>query len=262
MTEPTNNSPHNVGLFITCLADLFRPQIGFAAAHLIEQCGCKVSVPPQSCCGQPAYNNGDDEKTRVLAKNFIDKFEQFDYVVAPSGSCAAMVKVHYPKLLSDHPIWSERAQNLANKSYELAQFLVDVMPLKRALKPTPLANDKKITYHDSCAGLRELGIRAQPRKLLSQCAGISIDEMNSSEICCGFGGTFCVKYPEISTRLVDNKISGIDEVDADIVLGGDLGCLMNIAGRLTRCGKQTRVFHFAEWLLAEPPESGIAEAPE
>ncbi|WP_423910436.1 (Fe-S)-binding protein [Candidatus Spongiihabitans sp.] len=259
MTDSDNNPAHNVGLLITCLADLFRPQVGFAAARLIEQCGCNVSVPQQSCCGQPAYNNGDDSKTRALAKNMIEKFEQFDYVVAPSGSCAAMVKAHYPKLLSDHPDWSGRAQNLADRTYELSQFLVDVMRLKLPLKSKQHVGDTKITYHDSCSGLRELGIRSQPRKLLSQRAGISIDEMDNSEICCGFGGTFCVKYPEISTRLVDNKISGIDRIEANIVLGGDLGCLMNIAGRLTRCGKQTQVFHFAEWLLDEQPEAGIAE---
>lgn len=260
MSGSDNNSVHNVGLFITCLADLFRPQVGFAAARLIEECGCTVSVPQQSCCGQPAYNNGDDSKTRTLAKNLIEKFEPFDYLVAPSGSCAAMVKVHYPKLLSDEPQWAERAQKLADRSYELSQFLVDVMSLKQVSKPARFVADKKITYHDSCSGLRELGIRSQPRKLLSQGAGISIDEIDNSEICCGFGGTFCVKYPEISTRMVDNKISGIDRIEADVVLGGDLGCLMNIAGRLTRCGKQTQVFHFAEWLLDEQPEVGIAQA--
>ena len=251
----------NIGLFITCLADLFRPQVGFAAARLIEQCGCTVVVPPQSCCGQPAYNSGDDAKARVLATNLITEFENFDYVVVPSGSCAAMLKLHYPTLLSDTPSWHERAQNLANKTYELSQFLVDVMRLKPPTKPLHFARHKKITYHDSCSGLRELGIRSQPRKLLNQCAEIAIDEMNNAEICCGFGGTFCVKYPEISTRLVDNKIAGIDQTNADIVLGGDLGCLMNIAGRLSRCNKQTRVFHFAEWLLGEEPDPAIAQSP-
>ncbi|WP_424946141.1 (Fe-S)-binding protein [Candidatus Spongiihabitans sp.] len=260
MAGSDNNSTHHVGLFITCLADLFRPQVGFAAARLIEQCGCHVSVPQQSCCGQPAYNNGDDAKTRVLAKNLIEQFESFDYVVAPSGSCAAMVKVHYPKLFSDHPNWFGRARKLADKTYELSQFLVEVMPLKSPPQARRFADDKKITYHDSCSGLRELGIRSQPRKLLSQRAGIRIDEMDNSEICCGFGGAFCVKYPEISTRLVDNKISSIDKTEADIVLGGDLGCLMNIAGRITRCGKPTQVFHFAEWLLDEEPEAGIAQS--
>lgn len=259
MGESANNASHNVGLFITCLADLLRPQVGFAAAYLIEQCGCRVTVPQQSCCGQPAYNNGDDAKARALATNLIAQFEQYDYVVAPSGSCAAMVKQHYPKLLSEQPAWLARAQNLADKTYELSQFLVDVMQLELPLSAHSLAADKKITYHDSCSGLRELGIRAQPRKLLSERAGITIDEMNDTEVCCGFGGTFSVKYPEISTRLVDEKIHAIDKVEADMVLGGDLGCLINIAGRLTRCKKQTQVFHFAEWLLDEQPEAGIAE---
>ncbi len=250
----------NIGLFITCLADLFRPQVGFATARLLEQYGCQVSVPPQSCCGQPAYNNGDDGKARVLATNLINTFEEFDYVVAPSGSCAAMVKMHYPKLLGDDPNWCERTQHLADKTYELSQFLVEVIPAKPALTAPQFATNKTITYHDSCSGLRELGIRWQPRKLLSQCVGINIAEMDNSEVCCGFGGTFCVKYPQISTRLADNKISGIEHIEADIVLGGDLGCLMNIGGRLSRCGKQTRVFHFAEWLLDEEPKVGIAQA--
>ncbi len=224
-------------------------------------------MPQQSCCGQPAYNSGDDAKARHLATNLIAEFETFDYVVVPSGSCAAMIKVHYLNLLSDHPSWHERAQNLAHKTYELSQFLVDVMPLKQTTKQTArqatkpqLSGDRKITYHDSCSGLRDLGIRSQPRKLLNQCAGINITEMDNSEVCCGFGGTFCVKYPEISTSLVDNKIGGIDGVEADVVLGGDLGCLMNIAGRLSRCGKQTQVFHFAEW-LDEEPDSAIAQSP-
>ena len=255
-----NRSTHHVGLLVTCLVDLFRPQVGFAAAHLITQCGCTVSVPQQSCCGQPAYNSGDDSKARILATNLITEFENFDYVVAPSGSCAAMIKA-YPTLLIDTSHWHERAQNLANKTYELSQFLVDVMHSKPPTKSTHFSHNKKITYHDSCSGLRELGIRSQPRELLSQCGGINIDEMNNAEICCGFGGTFCIKYPEISTRLVDNKISGIDDTKADIVLGGDLGCLMNIAGRLSRCGKQTQVFHFAEWLLDEEADTAIAQPP-
>ncbi len=261
MTANSVNSGFNVGLFITCLVDLFRPQVGFAAVRLIEQCGCNVSVPRQSCCGQPAYNSGDDAKAQVLAKNLIEQFEKFDFVVAPSGSCAAMVKEHFPALLGDDSNWNGRALKLAGKTYELSQFLVDVMDIKPDQKSNRFLVDKKITYHDSCSGLRELGVRSQPRKLLAQHAGVKIHEMDNSEICCGFGGTFCIKYPEISTRLVDNKIEGIEKADAEMVLGGDLGCLMNITGRLKRSGNPTNVFHFAELLLGEDPGAGIADPP-
>ena len=256
-----NNQHRNVGLFVTCLADLFRPQVGFAAARLIGDCGCRVSVPVQSCCGQPAYNSGDNVKSAVLAKNLIDQFEEFDYLVAPSGSCAAMIKEHYPELLNDDGNWEARARKLAEKTFELSEFLVDVMGLKAHVDENGSLADLTVTYHDSCSGLRELGIRSQPRKLLNEHAGIQIAEMDNSEICCGFGGTFCIKYPEISTRLVDNKITGIDKTGADIVTGGDLGCLMNIAGRMKREGCITRVFHFAELLLDGDPGEGLAEIP-
>ncbi len=260
MVDSAKNPEHEVGLFVTCLVDLFRPQIGFATVELLEMYGCRVIVPVQTCCGQPAYNSGDSAKANVLAKNIIEAFENYDYIVAPSGSCAAMVKLHYPKLFQEDAQWLKRAQRLANKTYELSQFLVDVLGVKPQSVEGVAWNNKKISYHDSCSGLRELGIRSQPRKLLQDSRDIKIEELDNSEICCGFGGTFCVKYPEISTRLADNKIEGADKMGSDVLVGGDLGCLMNLAGRIKRLGKTTQVFHFAEILQAEKPESGIGES--
>ncbi len=249
----------HVGLYITCLADLFRPEIGFATVKLLEQCGCSVSVPLQSCCGQPAYNSGDRAKASQLAKEVIRTLEPFDSLVVPSGSCAAMIRHHYPSLLEDEKEWSARARAVGDRTFELSEFLVDEMGLETIPQSRTGLNTRRVTYHDSCSGLREMGIREQPRRLLSQCAGIRLEEMHNAEICCGFGGTFCVKYPEISTRMVDNKISGIEDTQAEIVLGGDLGCLMNIAGRLKRHGKSPRVYHYAELLVGEPSPNGIAE---
>ena len=254
----TAPSPH-IGLFVTCLADLFRPEIGFAAVQLLEQCGCTVSVPLQSCCGQPAYNSGDQGKASELAKAVIRTLEPFDGIVVPSGSCAAMIRHHYPPLLEAERDWHTRARAVGEKTFELSQFLVEEMGLETVPGLHPEPGNRKITYHDSCSGLRELGIREQPRKLLRHCSGIQLEEMHNSEICCGFGGTFCVKYPEISTRMADNKISGIEDTGAEVVLGGDLGCLMQIAGRLKRGGKSPRVYHYAELLVEEPSHHGVAE---
>ena len=262
MNSEANAVSGSIGLFVTCLADLFRPSVAFSAAKLLENQGFSVTVPIQSCCGQPAYNSGDERKTRGLAKQFIEQFEEFDYVVAPSGSCSSMVKLHYLDLFGSESDWQKRSQQLANRTFELSEFLLDVLKVSlsgvdlnpsngsEGLSDKPFV-DSKITYHDSCSGLRELGIRSQPRELLKQSCGVEIKEMSNSEICCGFGGTFCVKFPEISTRMVDNKIDGIVETKADILLGGDLGCLMNIAGRLKRTGSKTRVYHYAELLALE-----------
>jgi L-lactate dehydrogenase complex protein LldE len=264
MAANSSDSPRisakSVGLFVTCLADLFRPQVAFAAEKLIQNSGFAVSVPRQSCCGQPAYNSGESLKAIELAKNFISQFESFDYIVAPSGSCAAMVSEHYPSLFEQDDEWAARCAIVCEKTYELSRFLVDIADI-RLDQPQQVKPDLgKVTYHDSCSGLRELGIRSQPRKLLGQRLGLEISEMENSEICCGFGGTFCMKYPEISTRMADNKIRGIESAEADILLGGDLGCLMNLAGRLKRNGAATRVYHFAELLAETIPGPGIAES--
>ena len=246
-----------VALLVTCLSDLFRPQIAHAAVELIEKFGYQVDVPRQTCCGQPAYNAGEKGKARILAENMISLFEPYRYVVAPSGSCAATIKEHYPGLFDEASSEHEQCMQLVEKTHELSGFLVDVA--KADLEKRPSFGDRplRITYHDSCSGLRELGIRSQPRKLLKDRLGIDISEMPNSEVCCGFGGMFCVKYPEISTRMVDNKIDGIEDVEAEVLLGGDLGCLMNIAGRLRRIGSTTRVYHYAELLADSDPGPAI-----
>lgn len=249
-----------VALFATCLADMVRPQVAMAAAELIEECGMTVHVPSQSCCGQPAYNSGEQSKTRSLAEVFIHQFESYDYIVAPSGSCAAMVSEHYPRLFETDGEWHRRCMKVCEKTWELSRFLVEIARLASANPVNNHFEGLNIAYHDSCSGLRELGVREQPRKLLKERCGIEIREAGNAEICCGFGGTFCVKYPEISTRMVDNKLAGLDEPGTDLLLGGDLGCLMNIAGRLRRKGSNTRVYHYAELLLKSDPGPGIGDA--
>lgn len=235
-----------VGLYVTCLADLVRPRVAFAALKLLRFAGCEVTVPEaQTCCGQPAYNSGDRKSAQALAIKVLTEFDGCDYVVLPSGSCGGMIRAHYPELLKELPEWREKATALAERTYELTDFLVNVAKLESV----PGKFDGTITYHDSCAGLRELGVREQPRKLLARVAGLSLREMNESDTCCGFGGTFSIKFGEISTRLADNKCNHIAAAGADAIVGGDLGCLLNIEGRLRRRGdKKTRVLHVAEVL--------------
>ncbi|HEX5327271.1 MAG TPA: (Fe-S)-binding protein, partial [Acetobacteraceae bacterium] len=220
-------APLRVALFVTCLVDLYRPTVGMAALRLLEQTGCQVAVPrAQTCCGQPAYNTGDRATARDLARGIIDAFEGYDYVVVPSGSCGGMLRSHLPHLFDDDPNLRSRADALAAKTYELVAFLSDVLKLER-IATTHI--DGPVTYHDSCSGLRELGIKEQPRRLL-RAGGVEIREMAEPEICCGFGGTFCVKYPEISVRMAADKVRDIAATGAPTVLAGDLGCLLNIAG--------------------------------
>ena len=248
-----------VALFVTCLVDLFRPAIGLAAAELLEAAGCRVEVPePQVCCGQPAFNSGDRATTEDLARQTIPALESYDYVVAPSGSCAGMLRVHFPELFDSDPGWKRRAEAVAAKSFELVAFLVDVL----GFTDVPGRLEARVTYHDSCSGLRELGIKAQPRKLLGRVAGLELVEMSRPEVCCGFGGTFCVKYPEISTRMVDDKLADAEATGAELLLAGDLGCLLNMAGRVARRGSRLAVRHVAEVLagrLEEPPIAATRE---
>ena len=241
-----------VGLFVTCLVDLMRPSIGFAALKLLESAGCEVIVPAaQTCCGQPGYNSGDRASALALARKVLAEFEDCDYVVAPSGSCAGMIRTHYPELFAGQPELG-RVNALCAVTYELTEFLVDVM--KYSVSPGPIKNSiKTYTYHDSCAGLRELGVKAQPRALLAQVAGITLNEMDECEACCGFGGTFAVKYGEISTHIADRKCDNIAASTAahrtEAVVLGDLGCMLNIEGRLRRRGDmKTQVLHVAEVL--------------
>ena len=242
-----------VALFVTCLVDLFRPAVGFAAVKLLEDAGCRVEVPRgQTCCGQPAYNQGDRADTIAIAGRTLGALAGYDYVVVPSGSCAGMLKKHWPELFAEGSPEAGQAGGLAARTFELTAFLVDVLGV--AAVAAELAT--RATYHDSCSSLRELGVRAQPRRLLASIPGLDLAELPESEVCCGFGGTFCVKYPEISTKMVDDKVRAIESTGAALVLAADLGCLMNIAGRLKRQGSTVEARHVAEVLagaLDQPP---------
>ncbi len=235
-----------VGLFVTCLIDTVRPSVGFASLNLLEKAGCEVVVPKsQTCCGQPAFNSGDDQGTARIAQQVIESFSSFDYVVVPSGSCAAMIKRHFIEVFVDQPDWLEKARALADKTHELLSFLVDYCHYE----PADIQWQGSFTYHDSCSGLRELNVYQQPRQLLSKLKGLKHQPLTNSTECCGFGGTFCVKYPEISNAIVCEKVEHILATDAELVLGGDMGCLMNIAGKLNRMGHtQFKVLHTAEVL--------------
>jgi L-lactate dehydrogenase complex protein LldE len=243
-----------VGLFVTCLVDLMRPSIGLAALKLLKGAGCEVSVPQaQTCCGQPGYNSGDRASALVLARKVLTEFESCDYVVAPSGSCAGMIRTHYPDLFFDQPSELARIQQLGRKTYELTDFLVNVVQFERISAKF----NGIVTYHDSCAGLREIGIKSQPRALLAKVAGLRLNEMNEAETCCGFGGTFSVKFGEIASRLADNKCEHALATGADAIVLGDLGCMLNIEGRLRRRGDlKTKVLHVAEVLTGEEQEEG------
>ena len=250
-------SSPRVGLFVTCLVDLHRPNVGFASIQLLEQAGCVVEVPAsQTCCGQPAYNSGDDESTMAIARNVIAAFADFDYVVAPSGSCAGMLKEHYPTLFEGDREMYQSALALAGRTHELTSFLVDVLEVDGI----DADFNAKVTYHDSCSGLRELGIKAQPRTLLSGVAGLDLVEMEDTDVCCGFGGTFCVKYPDISERMVTDKIALAGQTGASNLIGGDLGCLLNISGRLKRLEQPMKVYHVAEVLAGMADGAGIGDA--
>ncbi len=246
-----------VGLFVTCLVDLFRPSVGFAAVKLLEDAGCRVEVPEaQTCCGQPAFNSGDKADAAAIARNVIAAFKGFDFVVAPSGSCGGMIVKHYPELFEPGSADHAAAVELAGRTHELVSFLTRVMKVDRVEASFPA----RATYHDSCSGLRELGIKAEPRRLLAGVEGFSLAEMTDAEVCCGFGGTFCVKYPGISDKMLEKKLKHIHATGADTLVAGDLGCLMNMAGKLKREGSPVKVRHIAEVLAGDTATPPIAEA--
>ncbi|SMB24212.1 Lactate utilization protein A [Sterolibacterium denitrificans] len=237
-----------VGLFVTCLVDLMRPRIGFAALELLEAAGCQVVVPAtQTCCGQPAWNAGERAAARALAVKLLDEFEDCDYLVLPSGSCAAMVRCHYPQLVADDAALAARMAALAAKTFELTDFLVNVARLERLPRASRFVGE--VTYHDSCSGLRELGIKQQPRALLGKCAHVKLKEMPAAEECCGFGGAFSASFGALSAAIAEKKCANIQASGAPVVVGGDLGCLLNIEGKLRRMGDETtQVLHIAEVL--------------
>ncbi len=249
--RPTRPEHPRVALLVTCLVDLFRPSVGFAAVKLLEDAGCVVEVPSQTCCGQPAFNSGDRATARALAAQAIEAFRGYDYVVVPSGSCGGTVAKHYPELFADDPNMAPRARALADRTFELVSFLTDVMGVTRV----DALFDGAVTYHDGCSGLRELGVRDQPRRLLATVRGLDLVDLPDAEVCCGFGGTFATKYGEISNAIVERKADRVVETGAPTLVAGDLGCLMNIAGKLSRRGAATEVRHVAEIL------AGLTDAP-
>jgi L-lactate dehydrogenase complex protein LldE len=226
-----------------------RPRIGFAAIELLEAAGCEVHVPPtQTCCGQPGYNSGDRAAARALAEKVLAEFEGCDYVVAPSGSCSGMIRTHYPDLFADSPGLRARVERLCARVHELTDFLVNVAKLDHV----PGGFKGTITYHDSCAGLREMGVKRQPRALLAKVPGLVLREMDGAEQCCGFGGTFSVKFGEISGEIADRKCRDVEAAGADALVLGDLGCMLSIEGRLRRRGNETtQVLHVAEVLAGK-----------
>ena len=251
-----------IALFATCLIDTFRPSAGFAAIKLLEQAGYQVDVPEmQTCCGQPAYNNGDLENARKIARQTIETFNDYEYIVIPSGSCAGMLIHHYPKLFEDSPDWQSKAMDLSRRCYEFTNFLHDVskntsFAVKRH---DPAIAPVSVTYHDSCSSLREIGTKQQTRNLINSNENLNLIELDDSETCCGFGGTFCVKFPEISEHMVNDKVASIVATGAEILASADMGCLLNIAGRLKRLNKPIKVFHIAELLAGETDKAGIGD---
>jgi L-lactate dehydrogenase complex protein LldE len=255
MSVDPKTSKSTVALLVTCLVDLYRPSVGFACIKLLESAGYQVVVPKtQTCCGQPAFNNGDNKNAADLAKKLIVEFEHYDYVVAPSGSCIAMLH-DYPALFSMTSELHQRAKRLKSKSFEITSFLVDVVDYKSIDSSFQGA----ITYHDSCSGLRNLAIKDQPRKLLAQVKDAEVKEMKEADACCGFGGTFCVKYPEISNQMVTDKIESICATDADLLVSGEMGCLLNIVGKLKRENKTIQARHIVEALVGSLSTPAIAE---
>ena len=251
MASPDKKPKKTVGLFATCLVDIFRPEVGFATAKLLENAGYAVDVPKsQTCCGQPLINNGSYAGARRIAKKIFKAFESFDYVVAPSGSCTAVLKLHYPELFQNDSEQQKNFESFASRTFEITDFLGNVAGAK-----VTASYDGHCTYHDSCSGLRELGVDQQPRNLLAQVEGLKFSESKDSRTCCGFGGTFCVKYPEISSKMAQSKSDNVEQSGADTLLGGDLGCLMNIAGTLRRRKSQVKVFHVTE-ILADQGKAG------
>lgn len=237
-----------VSFFVTCLVDQLFPNVGVSAVKVLRQAGCEVVFDDrQTCCGQPAFNTGYRKEARKFAERFIEIFEQSDadYIVSPSGSCVAMVK-HFHDLFPDDEKWRRRSEDIAGKTYEFTSFIVNILKLENV----DSTFSGRVTWHDACHGLRELGLKSEPRKILKNLEGVDFVDLPNSEACCGFGGTFSVKYPEISTAIVDGKVDAIEKSGVDAVVSCDSSCLMQIGGRLSRRGSKIQALHIAE-ILAE-----------
>ncbi|HXG91234.1 MAG TPA: (Fe-S)-binding protein [Blastocatellia bacterium] len=236
-------------LFVTCVVDQMFPRVGLAMAELLTRLGVEITFnAEQTCCGQPAFNTGYREEAREVARHMLDVFEReletSDYIVAPSGSCVTMVRKFYVELFADDDKDRLRAERVAARTFELSEFLVRVL----GIEDTSASYDGRVTYHDSCHLLRELGIASEPRRLIQQVRGAELVEMDRADACCGFGGTFSVRFPEISTAIAEEKIASIERSGADTIVACDSSCLMQIAGLLARRGSNVRCLHIAELL--------------
>jgi len=237
-----------VTLFIQCLIDGIYPEVGFAVVRIFEKLGIGVECPAeQTCCGQPAFNSGYRKEAKQAAAHFINVFGDAETIVCPSGSCVNMVRNHYPELFRDDPKLLEKAKEIGARTFELTEYLVDVL----RVEDLGSRYDGRITYHDSCHLMRGIGVKEQPRKLIRKIKGAEFVEMYNSDRCCGFGGAFSVKYPEISTAILEDKVKNIIDSKAEVVTGCDMGCLMNIQGILSRKRLPVKTFHIAKLLAGQ-----------
>lgn len=235
-------------LFATCLADQLVPQAAECAALVLRRCGLSVEVPPaQTCCGQVAFNDGFWSEARPLARRWLEIFDHADAVVAPSGSCVAMVREFYPVLLRDEPVWAERARAVGARTYELSEFLVDVLHREDAGARFP----HRVAYHPACHGLRSLRLRDQPLRLLRAVRELDLRPLRGAEECCGFGGMFAINFAALSSAMLETKLRAIEESGAEVVTATDVSCLMHIGGGLARLESPVRAIHLAEILAAQ-----------
>jgi L-lactate dehydrogenase complex protein LldE len=241
-------SKPKVALFITCLTDQFAPHVGECVVKILRRLGVEVTFnPAQTCCGQPAFNTGYREEARAVARRVLDLFEDADYVVAPSGSCTSMVRVFYPELFADDAERLQKCRQLGDRFFEFSEFLVKVLKVE----DVGASFSHKVTYHDSCHLLRELGIEEEPRKLIRNVRGIHFVELQDYRLCCGFGGTFAVKFPEVSVAMGEDKLRAVAETRAEYVVANDGGCLMHLAGLIHRQGLPIKTMHLAELLACQ-----------
>ena len=246
MSQP---APKSVSLFVTCVVDQFFPEVGESAVRVLRRHDVDVEFnADQTCCGQPAFNTGYWKEARPLAERFLDMYEGGDYVVMPSGSCASMVRVFYKELFHDDPALLKRAADVGSHVFELSEFLVDVLGVDGASEPTHSGTVQRVTYHEACHLRRELDATTQARKLINRISDVELVEMEQSEVCCGFGGTFAVKYADISGAMLDEKITHIRNTGADAVVACDVTCLMHIGGGLEKRNIPVRPLHLAELL--------------
>ena len=235
-------------LCVTCLVDQFFPEVGTATVNSLRKAGVDVDFPSeQTCCGQIAFNGGFQSEAKKIAERFLDIFEGENHVVVPSGSCASMIKVYYLELFKDDPTLLERAQKLSERTHELSEFLVNIA----GQQEIETSFNGKVTYHDACHLLRELGVSKEPRELIQSVEGLEFSEMVDSDRCCGFGGLFSVKYPEISEAILNEKLRNIESSGADVVVANDCGCLMHIRGAMSRKGMRQKALHIAQLLSSD-----------